>query len=168
MLSSPLRDRFGTLFRLDFYTAEDIEKILERSAKILNVSIDADACKRLANSTRHTPRIANRLLRRVRDFAEVHGKNQHIDFAVVEATLASLKIDHLGLDKVDREILTTIIEKFGGGPVGLNTIAAATSEEEETVESVYEPFLLKLGFLERTQRGRVVTKRAYEHMGISL
>lgn len=166
MLSSPLRDRFGTLFHLDFYTHEDIEKIVSRSAKILNVRLDGNAAARLARSTRQTPRIANRLLRRVRDFAEVHARPD-VDLQTVEETLEALRIDDLGLDKTDREILRTIIEKFRGGPVGLNTIAAATSEEEETVESVYEPFLLKLGFLERTPRGRMVTPRAYEHLGIS-
>lgn len=165
MISSPLRDRFGTLFRLDFYTHEDIEKIVHRSAEILKVNIDKTASKRLARSTRQTPRIANRLLRRVRDFAEVHGR-EFVDLQTVEETLHALRVDDLGLDKTDREILKTIIEKFQGGPVGLNTIAAATSEEEDTVESVYEPFLLKLGFLERTPRGRTVTKRAYEHLGI--
>lgn len=165
MLSSPLRDRFGTLFHLDFYTHEDIEKIIVRSAKILDVTIENEAAARLARSTRQTPRIANRLLRRVRDFADVHGRNI-VDLQTVEETLAALRVDDLGLDKTDREILKTIIEKFRGGPVGLNTIAAATSEEEDTVESVYEPFLLKLGFLERTPRGRTVTRRAYEHLGI--
>lgn len=165
MLSSPLRDRFGTLFHLDFYTHEDIEKIIMRSAQILSVQIHGDSAARLARSTRQTPRIANRLLRRVRDFAEVHGRDQ-IDLRTVEETLEALRVDNLGLDKTDREILKTIIEKFRGGPVGLNTIAAATSEEEDTVESVYEPFLLKLGFLERTPRGRMVTPRAYEHLGI--
>ena len=166
MLSSPLRDRFGTLFHLDFYTPEDIEKIVLRSAKILNVDLGKMAAARLARSTRQTPRIANRLLRRVRDFADVHARPE-VDLQTVEETLSALRIDALGLDKTDREILMTIIEKFRGGPVGLNTIAAATSEEEDTVESVYEPFLLKLGFLERTPRGRMVTLRAYEHLGIS-
>ncbi len=165
MLSSPLRDRFGTLFHLDFYTPEDIEKILHRSAQLLDIKMDEDACAKLARSTRQTPRIANRLLRRVRDFAEVHGRVR-VDLQTVEDTLSALRVDALGLDKTDREILKTIIEKFQGGPVGLNTIAAATSEEEDTVESVYEPFLLKLGFLERTPRGRTVTRRAYEHLGI--
>jgi len=165
MLSSPLRDRFGTLFHLDFYTDADIEEILHRSAQILKMEIDRDACARLARSTRATPRIANRLLKRVRDFGEVHDRGK-IDLKTVEDTLHALRVDDLGLDKTDREILKTIIEKFGGGPVGLNTIAAATSEEEDTVESVYEPFLLKLGFLERTPRGRMVTPRAYKHMGI--
>ncbi len=165
MLSSPLRDRFGSLYHLDFYTHEDIEKIILRSGKILEINIDDEAAARLARSTRQTPRIANRLLRRVRDFADVHGRTR-IDLQTVEETLATLRVDDLGLDKTDREILRTIIEKFQGGPVGLNTIAAATSEEEDTVESVYEPFLLKLGFLERTPRGRMVTRRGYEHLGI--
>lgn len=166
MLSSPLRDRFGTLFHLDFYTPEDIEKIIHRSAQILNITLEEKAAQRLSHSTRQTPRIANRLLRRVRDYAEVHGKDSHVDLETVEQTLDSLRVDRLGLDKTDRAILETIIDKFQGGPVGLNTIAAATSEEEDTVESVYEPFLLKLGFLERTPRGRMVTKRAYDHLGI--
>lgn len=165
MLSSPLRDRFGTLFHLDFYTHGEIEKILHRSADILKITMAPEASKRLALSARQTPRIANRLLRRVRDFAEVNDRIG-IDLLTVNDTLAALRVDDLGLDKTDREILHTIIEKFHGGPVGLNTIAAATSEEEETVESVYEPFLLKLGFLERTPRGRTVTRRAYEHLGI--
>ncbi len=165
MLSSPLRDRFGTVFRLDFYEQEEIEEILQRSAKILRCSIDADGTKRLAGAARHTPRIANRLLKRVRDFAEVHG-HKNIDRSIVEQALDILKIDKLGLDKNDRDILRVIIEKFKGGPVGLNTISAASSEEEETLENIYEPYLLKLGFLERTPRGRVVTRRAYEHMEI--
>ena len=167
MLSSPLRDRFGAVFRLDFYEQEEIEEILRRSAKILNCHIDNDGTKRLASAARHTPRIANRLLKRIRDFAEVHG-HKNIDHDIVEQALDILKIDKLGLDKHDLDILRLIIEKFKGGPVGLNTIAAASSEEEETLENIYEPYLLKLGFLERTPRGRVVTRRAYEHMGISL
>ena len=166
MLSSPLRDRFGTLFRLDFYTHADIGEIIHRSAKILEMKIDPGAAERLALSARQTPRIANRLLRRVRDFAEVHDRDI-VDLKTVEETLAALRVDALGLDKTDHQILRTIIEKFHGGPVGLNTIAAATAEEEETVESVYEPFLLQLGFLERTPRGRMVTQRAYEHLGIA-
>jgi Holliday junction DNA helicase RuvB len=163
MLSSPLRDRFGALFRLDFYEYHHIQQIIQRSAKIFGYEIDSEASKRLALSSRQTPRIANRLLRRVRDFAEVHDK-KIIDLAIVAETLKALQIDELGLDKTDREILQTIIEKFQGGPVGLNTIAAATSEEEDTVESIYEPYLLKLGFLERTPKGRVVTVKAQVHI----
>jgi Holliday junction DNA helicase RuvB len=163
MLSSPLRDRFGNLFHLDFYEHSDIEKIIRRSASILSCKIDDQAAEKLAQSARQTPRIANRLLRRVRDFAEVHGRNA-IDLQTVLDALGSLMVDDLGLDKTDRDILKMIIEKFDGGPVGLNTIAAASSEEEETVENIYEPYLLKLGFIERTPRGRVVTRRAYEHL----
>lgn len=165
MLSSPLRDRFGSLFHLDFYSHEDIEEILHRSAKILNYHMSPEAAKRLTVSARQTPRIANRLLRRVRDFTEVKNQEQ-IDLATVEEALHALHIDECGLDKTDHAILKTIIEKFDGGPVGLNTIAAATSEEEDTVESIYEPYLLKLGFLDRTPRGRVVTRRAYEHLKV--
>jgi Holliday junction DNA helicase RuvB len=167
MISSPLRDRFGSVFRLDFYDAESIQKIIERSASILNFSIDKDAAKRLALSARQTPRIANRLLRRVRDFCQVNGKD-NIDTAGVESALLALGVDSFGLDSLDRIILHTIITKFNGGPVGLNTISAAVSEEENTVEDIYEPYLLKLGLLERTARGRMATKRAYEHLGLAL
>lgn len=167
MLSSPLRDRFGAVFRLDFYEQEEIEKIIQRSAKILNCHIDDEGTRRLAGASRQTPRIANRLLKRVRDFAEVHS-HKNINRSIVEQALDILKIDNLGLDKNDRDILRVIIEKFKGGPVGLNTISAASSEEEETLENVYEPYMLKLGFLERTPRGRVVTRQAYEHMGIPI
>lgn len=166
MLSSPLRDRFGAVFRLDFYTHEDIEKIIARSARILTCDIDKEGARHLARCARQTPRIANRLLKRVRDFAEV-GDFRKIDIKVVGEALEGLKIDELGLDKTDRDILRVIIEKFRGGPVGLNTISAATSEEEDTLENIYEPYLLKLGFLERTPRGRITTQRAYEHLGIS-
>lgn len=166
MLSSPLRDRFGAIFRLDFYTHEDIEKIIARSARILTCDIDKEGARHLARCARQTPRIANRLLKRVRDFAEV-GDFIKIDIKVVGEALEGLKIDEFGLDKTDREILRVIIEKFRGGPVGLNTISAATSEEEDTLENIYEPYLLKLGFLERTPRGRITTQRAYEHLGIS-
>lgn len=165
MLSSPLRDRFGSIYRLDFYDTDSIRQIIERSAKILKCSIDASAAKRLATSARQTPRIANRLLRRVRDFADVKG-NAAIDLQSVEASLQALGVDELGLDVIDRNILQMIIGKFRGGPVGLNTIAAAISEEEATVEDIYEPYLLKLGFMERTPRGRLVTQRGYEHLGL--
>lgn len=163
MLSSPLRDRFGALFRLDFYEYQHIQEIIERSAKILECEITSEAAKKLAFSARQTPRIANRLLRRVRDFALIHDKKQ-IDLDIVETTLEALSIDAIGLDKIDRELLQTIVDKFHGGPVGLNTLAAATSEEEETVESVYEPYLLKLGFLERTPKGRKITLHGKNHL----
>jgi Holliday junction DNA helicase RuvB len=165
MLSSPLRDRFGLLIHLDFYDEKSIQKIIERSAKILKCNIDEKAAKLLAGCSRQTPRIANRLLRRVRDFADYYNKNI-IDEEVVSMALKALGIDDLGLDNVDRLILSTIVNKFHGGPVGLNTIAASVSEEENTVEDIYEPFLLKLGFLKRTPRGRLALPRAYEHLGL--
>ena len=166
MISSPLRDRFGTVLKLDFYDLDSIEKIIDRAARILNSKIDKDAAKRLAKSARQTPRIANRLLRRVRDFAQINDKTI-MDMESVEKALVNLGVDELGLDKTDRAILKMIIEKFEGGPVGLNTISASISEEQDTVEDIYEPYLLKLGFLERTTRGRLVTKRAYEHLKLN-
>ncbi|HLG25482.1 MAG TPA: Holliday junction branch migration DNA helicase RuvB [Candidatus Gracilibacteria bacterium] len=166
MLSSPLRDRFGSLFHLDFYDPDSIQKIIERSAEILKCNIETTAARRIAVSARQTPRIANRLLRRVRDYAEVHDKSV-IALDVVEESLADLRIDPLGLDHIDRSILESLISKFNGGPVGLNTIAASISEEENTVEDIYEPFLLKLGFLERTSRGRKATPLAYRHLGLN-
>lgn len=165
LISSPLRDRFGSLIHLNFYDEESIQKIIERSAKILQCSIEPDAARKLASSARQTPRIANRLLRRIRDFADFYGKST-IDKATVDQALEALGVDELGLDNIDRHILTTIIEKFQGGPVGLNTIAASIAEEESTVEDIYEPFLLKLGFLERTPRGRLATHLAYQHLGL--
>lgn len=163
LLSSPLRDRFGSIFKLQFYSPEEIEQILIRSAKILQCEINQKASSYLSQCSRQTPRIANRLLRRVRDYAEVH-EIKIIDEKIAEKTLADLGVDVLGLDGTDRHILKTIMEKFHGGPVGLNTIAAAVSEEQGTIEDIYEPFLLKLGFLERTPRGRIVTERAYQHL----
>jgi holliday junction DNA helicase RuvB len=165
MLSSPLRDRFGNLIHLDFYNQKNIQEIVERSAQILNCTISNEAAERLAKSARQTPRIANRLLRRVRDFADFYGKKE-IDIETVEKALDALGIDQIGLDRIDRHILETMILKFQGGPVGLNTIAAAVSEEEDTVEDIYEPFLLKMGFLERTPRGRLATRMAYKHLSI--
>jgi len=165
-LSSPLRDRFGSTFRLNFYENSEIEKILERSAKILKIKIDDESCKKLATCTRATPRIANRLLRRMRDFAEINHAGT-INLKVVEESLRDLGIDELGLDAHDLRILETLIKKFGGGPVGLNTLAAATSEEESTIEDVVEPFLLQLGFLNRTPRGRVATESAWRHLGLN-
>jgi len=165
MLSAPLRDRFGAIFRLDFYDIPSIQKIIGRSSAILKCIIDDESALRLAQSSRQTPRIANRLLRRVRDYTEVHG-NGEVSMPMVNKCLEALAVDQLGLDAVDRIILKTIIEKFDGGPVGLSTISAAISEEQDTVEDIYEPFLLKLGFLERTPRGRAVTKLAYNHLGL--
>ncbi len=165
MLSSPLRDRFGHNYKLDFYTDEEIQTILFRSAKILDCGVDDAAAMLLAGCSRKTPRIANRLLKRVRDYADYHDKKT-IDVEVVKVALKALGIDGKGLDSTDRAILKDIIFKFGGGPVGLNTIAAALSEEENTIEDIYEPYLIKLGMLDRTPRGRIVTPHAYNHLGI--
>ncbi len=162
-LSSPLRDRFGNVLKLNFYEAKDIEEILKRSAKILKVSIEDSAASRLAQSARATPRVANRLLRRARDLADIQEKD-HITLDLVESTLKLLGIDELGLDSTDRKLLITLAEKFKGGPVGLSTLSAATNEEEATVEDIYEPFLLQLGFLERTPRGRLLTEKVYLHL----
>ena len=164
-LSSPLRERFGHIYKLDFYTEEEIESIIKRSAKILNVSIEDDAVKKIAQRSRRTPRIANRLLKRVRDFAEVEDKSV-IDLELAQKSLKTIGVDVIGLDRTDRKILLTIIEKFSGGPVGLNTIAAATAEETETIEDLYEPYLMQIGFLDRTNRGRIVTPNAYAHLKI--
>jgi len=164
-LSSPLRDRFGNTFRLDFYINEDIKKIIQRSAKILGIQLDDDAAEQISKRSRMTPRIANRLLKRVRDYVQVKG-NGKIDKEKTLEALKLLDIDESGLDEIDRRILQTIIEKFKGGPVGLSTLAAATSEEMDTVEDVYEPFLLQLGFINRTPRGRTVTEQAYKHLDI--
>lgn len=165
LLSAPLRDRFGTLFHLDFYTEEDIAKIVLRSAHILGIEISEQAARHIAKRSRWTPRVANRLLKRVRDHAQVRGDGTIAEDNAQEA-LTSLGIDELGLDHLDRKILLSIIEKFEGGPVGLNTISAALSEEMETIEDVYEPFLMQMGFLHRTPRGRVATAKAYEHLGM--
>ncbi|MFA5947223.1 MAG: Holliday junction branch migration DNA helicase RuvB [Patescibacteria group bacterium] len=166
LLSSPLRDRFGSTFHLNFYNEEDMARIVARSAGILEVSIDSPAAKAIADRARRTPRIANRLLKRVRDFAQIKHDGS-ITEAVANDALTMLSIDPLGLDNVDRHLLKTLIEKFNGGPVGLGTLAAATQEETETIEEIYEPFLLQLGFLERTPRGRMATSRAYEHLKLS-
>ncbi len=164
-LSSPLRDRFGNVLKLEFYTHSDIQKIIERSAHILQVGIDPEAAARLARSARSTPRVANRLLKRARDFAHVQDQNL-IHLELVEKTLKLLGVDELGLDATDRKLLTALAEKFNGGPVGLSTLAAATQEEEETVEDIYEPFLMQLGFLQRTPRGRLLTEKVYIHLGL--
>ena len=164
LLSSPLRDRFGVISRLEFYTHEELAFIVTRSARIFGMPIDAGGAMELARRSRGTPRIANRLLRRVRDFAQVRADGV-ITHAVADQALALLEIDHMGFDTMDRAILLTIIDKFGGGPVGLDTIAAAISEESDTIEDVYEPFLIQNGFLNRTPRGRVATAAAYSHFG---
>ncbi len=166
MLSSPLRDRFGLVHRLEFYEPEDVEKILNRSAKILKIKIDKKGAEEIAKRSRKTPRIANRLLKRVRDFAEVKGSGE-ITEDIARQALEMLEVDELGLDNTDRNLLETIIQKFSGGPVGLNTLAAATNEEVDTIEEVYEPYLIQLGFLERTPRGRKATTHAYNHLGVA-
>jgi len=166
MLSSPLRDRFGVTYRLNFYEDEDIGKIVDRSARILDIKIEPEARNEIAKRARRTPRIANRLLKRVRDFAEVKHDGQ-ISHAIAQEALDLLDIDQLGLDTIDRRVLETIINKFSGGPVGLSTLAAAIQEEIATLEEVYEPYLMQLGFLSRTPRGRQATKAAYKHLNIS-
>jgi len=165
MLSAPLRDRFGNVFRLDFYDLPAIQQIIARSAKILKITADAPGVEEIARRARGTPRVANRLLKRVRDYAEVVADGK-ITQAVSAAALGKLDVDAIGLDEIDRRVLYTIIEKFQGGPVGLDTIAASISEEADTIMDVYEPYLLQLGFIARTPRGRVATRRAYEHLGL--
>ncbi len=167
MMSPPLRARFGAIYRLDFYDLAAMETIVHRSARILGVEIDEPGVREIAQRARGTPRIANRLLKRVRDYAQVRADGS-ITAEVAHQALSMLEVDNLGLDDIDRKVLTTIIEKFGGGPVGLNTVAAAISEESDTIMDVYEPYLLQLGFLDRTPRGRVATRRAYEHLGLSV
>ncbi len=164
LLSAPLRDRFGSTFHLNFYSDDDIARIIVRSAAILQMNIDAASARAIAERARKTPRIANRLLKRVRDVAQIR-HDGNISPEIAHEALTLLAIDPLGLDPVDRHLLLTLIEKFNGGPVGLGTLAAATQEETETIEEVYEPYLLQLGFLERTPRGRMATARAYEHLG---
>lgn len=166
LISAPLRDRFGTTFKLDFYQDQDIEEIIKRNAKILETEIDQAACSQIAKRARKTPRVANRLLKRVRDFAEVKADGK-ITEPVAKEALNMLEIDELGLDEVDRKILEALISKFSGGPVGLNTLAASTNEEMETLEDIYEPFLIQLGFLNRTPRGRMATKLAFTHLGFT-
>ncbi len=166
-LSSPLRDRFGMLFRLEMYTNEELASIVSRSGGILGIEITEDGALEIASRSRGTPRIANRLLKRVRDFAQVVG-NGVIDKRIADKALASLDIDSLGLDATDRRMLSAIIKHFGGGPVGLETLAAVTGEEAVTLEDVYEPYLLQLGFINRTPRGRCATAGAYKHLGIAV
>jgi Holliday junction DNA helicase RuvB len=165
LLSAPLRSRFGILLRLDFYTDADLRVIVRRSAEILSVDIDEEGCQEIAGRARGTPRIANRLLRRLRDYAQVRGAGR-IDRATAQAALEMMEVDKHGFDEIDRKLLLTIIEKYQGGPVGVNTLAAALAEEAEAIEEIYEPFLMQIGFLDRTPRGRVATKLAYEHFGI--
>lgn len=166
MLSAPLRDRFGAVYRLDYYDLSAMETIVDRSARILGAEIEPQAVTEIAQRSRGTPRVTNRLLKRVRDYAQVRADGK-ISAGVAHEALAMLEVDELGLDEIDRKVLRTIIEKFGGGPVGLDTIAAAVSEEADTIMDVYEPYLLQLGFLDRTPRGRTATRRAYEHLGMS-
>lgn len=164
LLSSPLRDRFGHTYHLNFYEVEDIEKIIRRNAELLNVHIHPEATELIATRARATPRIANRLLKRLRDFAEVEN-NGTISVENAKRGLGLLAIDEYGLDDIDRRLLSTLIEKFQGGPTGLSTLSAAIAEEMDTIETIYEPYLLQIGFLERTPRGRMATARAYEHLG---
>ena len=164
LLTAPLRGRFGIVHRLDFYSEADLQFIVNRSARILGVPIENEGAREIACRSRGTPRIANRLLRRVRDFAQVRAQGV-IDLAVAKDALALLEVDAHGFDEVDRKLLLTIIDKFGGGPVGVNALAAAISEEPDAIEDIYEPYLLQIGFLDRTPRGRTATRRAYEHLG---
>jgi Holliday junction DNA helicase RuvB len=166
LLSQPLHARFGITFRLDFYDAASLAMILDRSAKILGIRISEDAAREIAGRSRGTPRIANRLLRRLRDFAEVAGKSS-IDRETARQALARLEVDEHGFDEVDRRILSTIIEKFGGGPVGIGSIAASIGEDRGTLEDLYEPYLIQAGFLQRTPRGRIASASAYRHLGIT-
>jgi Holliday junction DNA helicase RuvB len=165
LLTAPLRSRFGIVHRLDFYTDADLEVIVRRSSRILGTPITDDAAAEIARRSRGTPRIANRLLRRVRDYAQVRARGD-VTMPVTQAALAMLEVDDRGFDEIDRRLLKTIIEKFGGGPVGVNTIAAAISEEKDAIEDIYEPFLIQIGFIDRTPRGRVATARAYEYFGL--
>src|SRR5579875_635333 len=167
LLSSPLRSRFGILLRLEFYTEDELRFIVERSAEVLGVAIDQDGAAEIAVRSRGTPRIANRLLRRVRDYAQVRGTGEINREAAMQA-LELLEVDAHGFDDLDRRLLLTIIEKYDGGPVGLNTLAATLAEEQDALEEVYEPFLIQHGFLDRTPRGRVATRAAYEHFGLSM
>jgi holliday junction DNA helicase RuvB len=165
LLSAPLRSRLGLVLRLEFYTQKDLAIIVKRSSEILNVTIDEEGAAEIAGRCRGTPRIANRLLRRVRDYAQVRGTG-HIDRPTAHAALEMLEVDRHGFDEIDRKLLLTIIEKYQGGPVGLNTLAAVLAEEPDAIEDIYEPYLIQIGFLNRTPRGRVVTALAYQHFGI--
>jgi Holliday junction DNA helicase RuvB len=163
-LTSPLRERFGLVYRLDFYQPEELQVIIARSARLLNVQIDDDAAREIARRARGTPRIANRLIKRVRDFAEVKAQG-HVTQSVAKEALQWLGVDQAGFDEMDRKILLTIIEKFKGGPVGIEALAAAVQEEKSTLEDVHEPYLLQSGYLDRTARGRQITQKALQHFG---
>ena len=165
MLTAPLRDRFGIVSRMDYYNEQELKTIIMNSARKLNVPIDAEGAAELAGRSRGTPRLANRFLKRVRDFAQVTGDG-HIDGEIARYTLDMLDVDRIGLDHIDRAILTTMIEKFAGGPVGTAAVATTIGEDQGTIEDVYEPYLVQIGFILRTQRGRVVSREAYEHLGI--
>lgn len=165
LLTSPLRDRFGIINRLELYSHSELKQIVQRSASILNIDIEEDAAIEIASRSRGTPRIANRLLKRIRDFAQIRS-NGRIDLEITRYGLHALEVDEKGLDRVDRNLLLCIIEKFGGGPVGLDTLAASTGEEADTIEDVYEPYLMQIGFLQKTPRGRKVTRLAYKHLNI--
>jgi len=165
LLSAPLRGRFGLILYLKHYEVPELQKIVLRAAKLLQTPIDTDAAEEVARRSRGTPRIANRLLRRVRDYAEVRAQG-HVDLAVARRALDLLEVDRFGLDEIDKKIMMTILDKYAGGPVGLNTIAASTDEEPDTIEEVYEPYLIQLGFLDRTPRGRTGTERAFEYFGV--
>lgn len=164
-LSAPLRDRFGVSCKFEMYTTEELKKIIGRSAELLGVTVDEQSMEEMAKRSRGTPRVANRMLKRVRDFSQVKG-NGVIDIDITQKALDALGVDHMGLESLDREILRTIIERFKGGPVGIDTIAASIGEERVTIEDVYEPYLIQAGFLHRTQKGRVVSAQAYKHLGI--
>ena len=165
LLSSPLRDRFGSTWRLDFYTEQDMEKIVNRTATILDIMIEDQAAREIACRSRATPRVANRLVKRVRDYAEVKADGR-ITYEITQASLGMLDIDPLGLDEFDRRLLRILIENYQGGPVGVNSLAATMSEDSGTIEEIYEPFLMQRGFLDRTPRGRLATRKAYEHLGL--
>ena len=167
LLSAPLRNRFGITFHMDFYPVGDLKIIVERSSRLLVVPLDEAAGEEMARRSRGTPRVANRLLRRVRDYAQILGDGT-IGLEMARDSLERMEVDRFGLDDVDRRILLTILEKYAGGPVGLNTIAASIGEERDTVEEIYEPYLMQIGFLERTPRGRRITARACEHLGLPL
>ena len=167
LLTAPLRARFGIVHRLDFYDVESLRIIVSRSADILGIPIDHSACEEIARRSRGTPRIANRLLRRVRDFAEVKHEGR-VDASIAKGALAMLEVDDYGLDEIDRKLLTTIIERFGGGPVGLNALASSIGEDRGTIEDLYEPYLIQIGFMQRTPRGRVASRTAYQHLGYPL
>ena len=164
-LSAPLRDRFGVIGKFELYTPEELKKILRRSATLLNVGIDEESLDEMAKRSRGTPRVANRMLKRIRDFSQVKG-NGNIDLEITREGLEALGVDELGLEKLDRDIILTIIERFGGGPVGIDTIAASLGEEKVTLEDVNEPFLIQSGLLYRTQKGRMVSREGYKHFGL--